>query len=78
MPGDIRNTGARGSTTMPVQEKQPDRDCDGRDGDQNLFPQCVVLDGGSVASPILPWQPDTLSRPSPSRNCPEYRAPSHW
>src|ERR1019366_3319122 len=78
MLGDIRNTGARGYTTMPVQAKQSYRDCDGRDGDENLFSQCVVLDGGSVASPILPWRPDSLSRPSASRNCPEYRAPSHW
>ena len=40
MPGDIRNIGARGYSTMPVQEKQSHRDCDGRGGDQNLLSQC--------------------------------------
>jgi hypothetical protein len=39
MLGDIRNTGARGYTTMPVQEKQSHRDCDGCGGDQNLLSQ---------------------------------------
>jgi hypothetical protein len=76
--GDIRNADARGQSTMPVQGKQSYRDCDGRDGDQNLLSQCVVLDRGRVASPTLPWQPDSPYPPSSRRNCQEYKAPSRW
>ncbi len=40
MLGDIPNTGAREYNTMPIQEKQSHRDCDGRGGDENLLSRC--------------------------------------